>query len=172
MLTTSHWLIWFLIFRKKEKKIISWWIFGSIFPDIPMYISFVLLFISSYILWIWEINHEALHGQIIDRILSPVVHSFLFWVNILLLCFILRKNIYIEQLKAFSIGWFSHIFIDLLTHKGDWTWNHFYPMNFKPIEWFFYYLNPYFFAIEHFIFIIIFTLIYIKKRKIKMDKKL
>lgn len=172
MLTTSHWIIWFLIFRKKGRKVLSWGIFGSIFPDLPMIFSFFFLFLYVNITWQWEFNHEVLHDQFIDRFLSPIIHSFLFWISIFLVYFLVRKKGYIEQFKAFLIGWFLHIFIDLLTHKGEWTWNHFYPLNFKPIEWILYYLNPYFFVMEYFIFIIIFTLIYIKKRKIKMDKKL
>lgn len=47
MLTTSHWIIWYLLSKNKWKHI---WIYGviwAILPDIPMILSLIVFYTSN-----------------------------------------------------------------------------------------------------------------------------
>lgn len=151
MLTTSHGIIGYLLFKNKWKKIWIYSFIWAILPDIPMIFSFIYFYFSSLILSDKEISHENLHNGYIDQLLSPLMHSLFLWLFVLLVIFTLKNKLTKLKILAFWIGGVSHIIIDFLTHQGKWTWNHLYPFNINPIEWLFYYLNPYFIITVHII---------------------
>jgi len=156
MLTTSHWIIWYLLFRKKWKKIWKYSVIWALIPDMPMIFSILTIQITAFLSSNSNISHDTLHDGFIDKAISPITHSIFLWIIIFFVFLFIKNNLTKFKVLALWIWWLSHIIIDFLTHQGKWTWNHLYPLDIEPIAWLFYYLNPYFIIWVHLIWIIIF----------------
>ena len=156
MLTTSHWIIWYLLFKGKWKAIWKYSVIWAVLPDIPMLVSLTVFYTYILISWDKEISHIVLHEQFIGRLLSPVMHSIFLWLLILSFVLFVKNKLIKTKIIALWIWWMSHVGLDFLTHRWESKWNHLYPLDFQPVEGIFYYLNPYFIIFIHIIWLIIF----------------
>ncbi|MBL4694719.1 zinc dependent phospholipase C family protein [Candidatus Gracilibacteria bacterium] len=132
MLTSSHAFVAYLLCRKSEVKVWKYAVLGSVLPDVLMLFKYLYLFIitlSSGVL-ASDLIHEQIHQISFVQIYGLIFHSVFLWLFLAFLgIFYKRKFFY-----AFVIGGVSHVVTDFLTHRGQWAWNHLYPLDIAPID--------------------------------------
>lgn len=176
-MNTIHHGFWtYFIFRKK-KRLVKYFVFGSILPDIIYYVMFLYMAIKYPI----EENTFELHSIVHAMFDHPIVivlrqlgHSIIVWLVIMIITLVFTKW-KLSPWKALLYGWLGHIVIDLVTHVRD-AVPILYPLNDFIVRGPISYWDPNFygreFSIVHsiFFFSAIIYLIY-EKMKAKKSKK-
>lgn len=130
MLTTSHVAIGYLLFEKKSKKERLWAVIGSLIPDCTFFLVVpVLLVIDRTQLLQAFSEHNDIYMNGVDLLIGETLNSVWLWLLIIIIGYYEHK-----PLMALGVGGFAHIIVDLLTHKGDWAWNHFFPLAIEPLQ--------------------------------------
>lgn len=152
MLTTSHIAIGYLLFKKQSAT--SRWlvVVGSILPDITFLLVVPWLFITNSDYLMQSIaTHTDIYVTNIDFFIGQLLNSAWLWLTLI---FLGKKW---PWLLPFSVGGLVHILVDLLTHQGNWAWNHLYPLKVMPFQGIIDASNPWFFVPVHIIWLIVFS---------------
>lgn len=196
-MNTIHHGFWtYFIFRKK-KKLVKYFIVGSVSPDLIYYIMFIYLgviqnvlnesFFSSFFHMFFSKSNEGfslfLFKPLTDLVHvmfdHPVVillrmagHSIVIW-GIIFSLSVWRNGIQLNRINSFMWGWLGHILIDLLTHVTD-AVPIFYPISNVIIRGPISYWHPQYFGREFsvvHIFIMVAAIVFLIIEKVKKLRK-
>jgi hypothetical protein len=125
---TIHHGFWTYFIFRKQKRLVKYFVIGSILPDIIYYVMFIYLSITSGVLFsmhsisefpipFFHLVHEMFANSIVV-VLRQAGHSLFVWAVLFSIAFIISKW-RLTKWKAFLYGWLGHVIVDSLTHVND-----------------------------------------------------